>query len=225
MKYNQFNRRMFLQGLGGVLLPIPFLSSLLPREAWAQTSSAPKRFITIGHSYDYGHHSSWFPHSGPINDVKQPVNVMNLTDGQKAFRYQSLRDFAPSSSSMLSTIFGSQLSPYLEYINMMRSLDLIDCKGHHGTKILGGIIDKQLTEVVKKIPTIDYVINSNKSFNPAGLPLAVIGGLRFGKLSLSENADGTVSPSTSIGIRGEDVYNFLFGGGSVPEGNEGTVEQ
>ncbi len=41
-----FDRRRFLQA-GGAVLALPLLESLLPRSAWGQTASAPRRLITV----------------------------------------------------------------------------------------------------------------------------------------------------------------------------------
>lgn len=40
-------RRQFLTGAGKSFLMLPFMSSLLPRESWAQSVAAPRRFIVI----------------------------------------------------------------------------------------------------------------------------------------------------------------------------------
>src|SRR5215471_16464899 len=43
------SRRQFLRGAGGASMLLPFLPSLLPRDAWGQTAAKPpKRFIYIG---------------------------------------------------------------------------------------------------------------------------------------------------------------------------------
>src|SRR5215475_11043846 len=41
-------RRQFLRGAGGAAMLLPFLPSLLPRNAWGQTMTPPKRFVYIG---------------------------------------------------------------------------------------------------------------------------------------------------------------------------------
>jgi hypothetical protein len=51
MKYNRYNRRMFLQG-SGALFAIPFLESLIPR-ALAQTMTPPIRYIQIVTPYNF----------------------------------------------------------------------------------------------------------------------------------------------------------------------------
>ena len=48
MKKNANNsRRMFLRGMGGALLTIPFLSSLETKESSAAPTGKPKRFIAL----------------------------------------------------------------------------------------------------------------------------------------------------------------------------------
>ena len=59
MKKN-VSRRMFLRGAGGFTLAMPFLPSLLPRDAHAQ-SMFPKRFVAMA-----THHGGiWTPNMFP----------------------------------------------------------------------------------------------------------------------------------------------------------------
>ena len=112
MKFNRSTRRMFLQGSGGALVSIPFLSSLLPHEAWAQSTGTPiKRFISVRSSYDMGHNSSWLPNSsGVVSNLVQPNQVVAGVNGHHNVRWQNLRDFAPTNSSVLAPYYGSSVS-------------------------------------------------------------------------------------------------------------------
>mgnify|MGYP001187260450 CR=1 FL=1 len=43
----RLSRRMVLRGLGGVAVGLPLLESLLPKRAWAQAATAPKRVVVF----------------------------------------------------------------------------------------------------------------------------------------------------------------------------------
>ncbi|MFT3707738.1 MAG: DUF1552 domain-containing protein [Archangium sp.] len=45
------NRRFFLKGLGSAALALPVLPSLLPRAAWGQSMTAPRRYVQIMNPY------------------------------------------------------------------------------------------------------------------------------------------------------------------------------
>ncbi|MBL8911801.1 MAG: DUF1552 domain-containing protein [Archangium sp.] len=49
MNSNRFDRRKFLVGLGGATLALPMLQSLMPRSAYGQAMSPPKRLLIIYH--------------------------------------------------------------------------------------------------------------------------------------------------------------------------------
>ncbi len=219
MKVNRINRRMFLQGSGGALVSIPFLTSLLPRETWAQTAPAViKRFMTIHTNYDIGHNSYWMPNNGSttqIRNLPQPNRVATGINGHHDVRYQPLREFAPTNSSVLSPLYGAVLSPYLESMNILRSLDLTNRYGHGHAHVMGGILhDDHVSSGFQKIPTIDYLLNNNKRFNPNGLPLITT---QYSGEALSQSISGSNVVSTS---RTSDLYNGLFANGSFPESSQ-----
>ncbi len=219
MKYNRASRRMFLQGSGSALVTIPFLTSLLPRELWAQaTPGTIKRFITVDTTYDLGHNTNWIPNNGSLAqqiDIPQPNRVVTGTNGHHSVRYQPLREFAPTNSSVLAPLYGASLSPYLESMNILRSLDLPYRYGHGHAHILGGILPDDAVNGFKRIPTIDYILNSNKVFNPNGRPNVTTqnsGG------NLSQSLSGTTVASTSSTDNYFNaLYNAMFSNGSFPE--------
>src|SRR5687768_9966615 len=105
MQVHKTSRRMFLQGLGGATLAIPFLQSLLPRDAWAQTANVPKRYIGIWSSYDYGHARHWYPTLNPLTQTVQRT-------GEAPVGYQSLRSIIGTNPA-LSKVLGPGLTPHL----------------------------------------------------------------------------------------------------------------
>lgn len=213
------NRRMFLKGAGATLL-IPFLPSLLPREAWGQSIPVAKRYFNIVGNYDYGHHQHWFPTLDPLSQVYDPGN------GDHIIRYQTLKSFAPTSSSHLSPIFRNYLNPYLDKMNIIRGLNLHTRIAHGRGHMLGNITatDGHDTEVVKlpALPTIDQVLAANANFNPLrNSPLLVGEGYSY-----MRNADGSVSKASAASHRPHQLFDRLFtvNGTPLPEGgNNNTV--
>ena len=198
MKYNRLTRRMFLQGLGGSLIPIPFLESLIPGNKAYAAGVPVKRFISILMNYDYGHHATWFPNGeANITNLPQPSQTFVVGGGHHDIRYQSLRSFAPTSSSPVSRVLGTTLSPYLDSANIFRSLDMLDRLGHKNAPVLGGY--KNNGSHTLFVPTIDYILASNSKFNPNALPLTFIGeGGHVDTWSVSQGVKNGVN-STNIG--------------------------
>lgn len=215
MKYNKMTRRMFLQGSGGALLAIPFLESLLPSTAWGQTSAPPKRFITMFNNYDMGHHSNWLPgaQQTPYN-IPQPA--YSKTVNGETFRYQPLTEFAAlNSSTSLAPLYGSSMNPYLNKMNIIRSLDYVDSRGHDSTRVLGGVSDAfPPLGSLPRIPTIDHVINAKIG---DGLPV-IFGGDSAGSVgwwSVAPTPAGCVNPPFYYGATA--LLSAIFNNGTYPE--------
>ena len=65
MKASRASRRMFLQGVGGAALAIPFLPSLDAAPAYAQTSGGPKNLVMVYTKYG-NEFSKWFTNPAPV---------------------------------------------------------------------------------------------------------------------------------------------------------------
>ncbi len=211
---------MLLQGAAGATLSIPLLTSLLPASARAQASGAPKRFISIISNYDMGHHAAWLPNGlTSLNNIPQPARVHSPGNGHPDVRYQPLADFVPTSSTELSPIAGTHFNPYLASMTIMRSLNFTSRYGHGAGWVLGSV--SEVSDSVRDLPkveTIDVVLNKNRAFNPAGLPLTFAGGHGYGPDSYSHAAaGGSVSNNTSLGQELLALYNRLFSNGTFPE--------
>lgn len=207
------SRRMFLRGAGGFTLGIPFLSSLLPREAWGQQASVIKRYFSVVGNYDYGHHQHWFPTLSQLPLVHTPSN------GDAAFRYQALRSYVPNSSSILSPILGSGLNPYIGKMNIFRGLNLHTRIAHGQGHMLGNIRasdghDSVVTSL-KALPTIDQVLASNRNFTPhSNDPLNVGDSYSFRK-----DAAGNVTRASMRHSKPNQLFTSIFmpGGQPIPE--------
>lgn len=214
MKYNKFNRRMFLQGSGGVMLPIPFLLSLIPKNAQAQVATSVKRYLYFSGYYDYGHHKHWFPTLNQ-SDLKQKINI----NGDNNVYYESLKNLV--GNGPLSNAAGTSLNDYLDYINIYRGLDTPMYVGHSNSANLGYFTKDNYEKAWpthKPIKTIDQVLQDKSSFNSNRKDVVITGISNRGLTA----RNGTRVPS--LANDPQSLYNKLFLNGSLPEsGNDSNI--
>lgn len=172
---------MFLSGLGGGLLAVPLLPSLLPRTARAQSTS-PLRFFAIK-SYSTQNILDWYPsrdvsgytlrpyggdETGGGNGKDDGTLALNETLPESSGRHSSgdeyfagwapLTDFADPG---ISRILGPALVPYLEKLLLLRGLDFLPDTNHNDGGILGHYGGGSISEEAGNItafPTIDQVL-------------------------------------------------------------------
>lgn len=206
---------MFLQRAAG-LLPIPFLTSLLPRKLWAAPLGTVKRYIAITSTYDYGHHQAWFP------SLSQPGQTLQ-SGTDRTLRYAPLRSYLSSSTAPLSTVFGNYLNPHLNQINLFRGLDFSTYFAHAQGHMLGNTRATDtgvLWDNVPHIRTIDQVLRDNATFNPINRDVAVLGNATRVSWRRSGSNISAVAP---LAETAGDVYNYLFNSGNVPESGSGPT--
>lgn len=203
------------------MLPIPLLTSLLPRSAWGQTQTIKRYFSLIG-SYGYGHHSHWHP------SLDLPSQSYNPGNGDHSIRYQSLRSYLTGGRNQLSIVLNRDLNPFLDKMNLLRGLNLHSRIAHGRGHILGNIqaTDGHDNQVVnlKALPTIDQVLASNRRFTPHVNDPLNVGNNR----SYVRGSDGNVSRAASRDwIKPDRLFNALFNPNGVPvpeNGSSSTVQ-
>jgi hypothetical protein len=115
MKYNKINRRMFLQGAGKTVLSIPFLPSLLPRDAWAQAcATMPVRFFMCS--------SQWSP--------SPELFIGGLTANDRRSENVNIRSLTGLSN--ISPVIGAEFNPYLRKMSILRGID------NYGPELVSG---------------------------------------------------------------------------------------
>src|SRR5690606_11408349 len=188
MKYDRVRRRMFLQGLGGSVLALPLLPSLLPKSAVAQDASPVKRFFAIK-SYSTQNIIDWYPSrelsgyelrryggDGGGNGKDDGTLALNkpLTEssgkhsnGSEYFGHEApLSDF----SEGITRVLGTELTPFLDKLLLLRGLAFLPdtnqidggMLGHYG----GGSISDQAGNI-ERWPTIDQVLAQSSKFYPS----------------------------------------------------------
>jgi hypothetical protein len=117
MKYSKVSRRMFLESAGKSALAIPFLESLVPSLAYAQTG--PKlKFINVASDLVF---NRVLATPGYFNDVNRTYNGLDTAPWTQAdlnTRYQSLSAIA-ARHGKLSWIFDQKWNSFINKINIV----------------------------------------------------------------------------------------------------------
>jgi hypothetical protein len=116
MKQHLASRRLFLQGLGGSVLAIPALDSLLPRAARAQSTPTPVRYVQWGTNL-----GQYDKHFWPADKYlpNEPVNVGGMAVAGIKTRALSSID------GPLSDVLGTSFDKLRGKVNLLRGLDLV----------------------------------------------------------------------------------------------------
>lgn len=111
------SRRMFLSGTGQTLLAIPFLPSLLPREAQAQaTSSSPLRFIMIT-NHGSPNERGFF---GQYYETAQKLGL-EMAPGNSLLTSVAHRSFAQMTGDMSYIL--APFTPLKDKVTVLRGID------------------------------------------------------------------------------------------------------
>jgi hypothetical protein len=157
-------RRHFLRGVGGSMLAIPFLPSLLPRTARAQTAARPRFFVNMS-----------TPNGGGWAENMFPGDTMLTESTSYAGRMIQRGDLTPVVSggtaalSPILTASSSTLTPsILSRMNVIAGFDMPRSIGHHTGGYLGNYArnDNATYGKDKPIPTLDQVMAYSPSFYP-----------------------------------------------------------
>lgn len=148
VKYDRINRRQFLIGTGGYFLVLPFLPSLLSKEALAQVVTKPKRLLvtTMGHN---------MMSSQIINPA---LATQTLSTGARQLKLST-------SNAQLATFLTHPTYTALKsagLITMVRGLDCMTDQSGHGSMWLTGVINTNPT-----IPSIDSYMEASQSVYPS----------------------------------------------------------
>jgi hypothetical protein len=149
MRYDPINRRVFLQGLGGAVLALPFMPSLTPRSYWrraeANPSSAPRRMVAIK-TYNGTPLRAFYPGAQPGYDTHRGDDRVRLreslsvatgrhSDGNEYFaKWAPLSDFAQGG---VSEVFGASFNRHHANMLLLRGMDIMPNLNHNHGAILG----------------------------------------------------------------------------------------
>ncbi len=117
---HRIHRRRLLQGLGLSGLCLPALPSLFSRPAKANTNGFPKRFIAL-FSSNGSRMNKFYPDESVVGElpwVQRGPNIREVPLSQVQ-------------GDSISNVFGPELDPFRDKINLIRGLDLINQNGDH----------------------------------------------------------------------------------------------
>ncbi|MEI9942488.1 MAG: DUF1552 domain-containing protein [Pseudomonadota bacterium] len=182
-------RRIFLKGIGGAALAVPFLSSLAEQQAKAQSAATPPKRLVIFYTHNGCLTDRWFPtvEDGPLNAAALSTTLAPL---------------APYVSKLL-------LPRGFRSMNGYASGQTID---PHDQAMGSKLTCAKITEDSNRYATaasLDHVIA--KQINPGGAtPLVLSVGAASTKIKevLSFSAPNTAFPAN---VNPQTVYNQLTG--------------
>jgi hypothetical protein len=211
MKYEPKSRRMFLQGLGGALLSIPFLESLTPREAWGQTQTPIKRYLTISSPFHIGHNRNWFP---KMTTLSNPLAIPGSPHMGSYDRLSTLIGNRPG----LSRIINSSMTPFLDKMMLYKGLDIPSQGYHAGSAYLGDLSEfaqhGTLPGNPVNVESIDRFLANHPKFDANQRRAVRIG--NWGR-SVEKNSQGGYTAIGPLAWTAIDAYNILFNNGTYPE--------
>jgi hypothetical protein len=245
-KGSRVSRRFLLRGAGGAFLALPFLESLVPREAAAQALQ-PKRLIVVK-SFSTQLVQEWYPrftgNGYALKDSKYPgtskadgttLLTQPLVTGA-AHTWAPLTDFQTAAG--VSGILGAALNAFLPKLNLIRGLDFLPAVNHNYGGLLGNYGSCTAAtpcdaDALPDIPTIDQILAYSPKFYPTPPPLRA--------LHLSQGVTDSMSFS-DLGIAGGrvqqlkartnplDAFNDAFGSappsmGSAPNRDKLLIDR
>lgn len=223
MKINRKSRRMFLQGAGQSLLAIPFLSSIVAENVFGQTATAAKRYVFFNTRLDAGHVANMIPNPSGLITARNLIPNRQLAGAA----WQPLREFISSNTQSLSRLYGTSLNGVLDYVNIMRGLDLAVGWGHgtvFGKGSVPAMSNNGFTNNMRRIATFDYFLMKSKLINPNGKILVCGIGDEFTNSPALDETGAQVPSISDFGT----LYNRVFNNGQYPQGggtSTGTVTQ
>lgn len=212
------SRRQVLRGAGGAILAIPFLPSLLSREALAKPPARPPRLLWLTTSHGGAFEASMFPN--------QTLSTTEVVHSGHTVRSGTLTSTTQGADRRVSPILSAPsnvfTSALLGKMNVLRGIDIPFYIAHHTGGHLGNYARNDgnggdgVAVQAQPRPTIDQLIGWSPSFYPnlASIKQRV---MNMGSVSLSWNYSNPAAKSGPIQEqRGADSSLALFQSIFVP---------
>jgi len=155
------SRRQFLRGAGGFVLALPWLPSLLPRTAQAQSFVAQPRFVAITSPHGAVTQANFYPADALLKESLALYSDHTVRRGALATTATSGK---ASLSSVLNASSANLSASVLAQLNVIRGLDLPFYIAHHTGGHLGNFARSDNNPPISFIPTIDQVMAWSPSF-------------------------------------------------------------
>jgi hypothetical protein len=236
MKYCRVSRRQFLQGAGGFTLSLPFLTSLMPSEAQAQSATLPKFLIHFSSGHGGLHPDNWRPnianYQWASSEQTEIFSGSEMAGVRHVIRHKPLSQLL--SNGQISAIFNSNFTPLLTKMNLIEGFGLPYGGGHHQGGFLGNFhgndgrdfrtgIDSNLL-YTPPLETIDQVLARSANFygaaDPRTMPLLNLGG--GGQSPSFRKFNGSIQPTTHVWSI-QEIYNYIFGGAAGQQAAQSRI--
>ncbi|MFT3925616.1 MAG: DUF1552 domain-containing protein [Myxococcales bacterium] len=155
------SRRQFLRGAGGFALALPWLPSLLPSSAKAQSFVALPRFVAITSPHGAVTGANFFPSDSLLTESQALYSDHTVRRGNLA---TSSSGGKASLSNILNAASANLSSSVLSRINVIRGFDLPFYIAHHTGGHLGNFGRSDQNPPINYVPTIDQVMAWSPSF-------------------------------------------------------------
>jgi len=135
MKFNPITRRYFLHGIGGSVLALPFLESLVPK---ALAAVAPpnvlRRFICICHA-NGTYRPDWYPPT---------ANLTNMVQVGNTHRQMALTSVVGPVANSVSQLIGPEFAGLRSKMLLLQNLNSLfpNLRGHQMATVLAGNIGR-----------------------------------------------------------------------------------
>ncbi|MCA9666030.1 MAG: DUF1552 domain-containing protein [Myxococcales bacterium] len=230
------SRRMFLQGLGGAVLALPLLESVIGKDAGAAAGTQACRLICIK-SYSTQNITDWYPTFAGVGPVSgdsyttRPSGGGNKQDGttalvkqlaQNSGRHQDgstysgheapLADFAAGG---VSRILDTSFNPFLAKMLLLRGCDFLPDTNHNDGGMLGNFAAADQDRGLRAVPTIDQLLaHSPKMYatTPAGVRSLHLSSGGANTFSFTDNGiQGGAVQQVSAHTNLQNAYQAVFG--------------
>jgi hypothetical protein len=198
---------------------LPFLPSLLPRSARAQSMTPPKRFIYLGVEHGGASFANMYGTQGTMGMT--PVQIWSGNTANYAPLVPTTSGMTTSISPLLSAA-SSVLTPTLAAkLNLLRGVDFVNTLIHHDGGHLGNNhsqVTSSAAAALSPMVTIDQVMAYSPNFYGTQIPRARsinIGGDR--QLSWTYSNPSTLTGSQALPTFNSSLKLFtsIFGTGST----------
>ncbi|NOU30089.1 MAG: DUF1552 domain-containing protein [Polyangiaceae bacterium] len=164
-----FSRRQILRGAAGASLALPFMPSLLGKEALAKTPARPPRLLWLTTDHGAAFEGAMFPGNSPLTMQATVVPGHSVGAGPLV---SSVQNGARSVSPILSAPSTDFTASLAQKMNVLRGLDVPWYLAHHTGGHMGnfaandgGGADGVAVQAFPR-PTIDQIIGRSPNFYP-----------------------------------------------------------
>jgi hypothetical protein len=155
--YNPVTRRMFLRGLGGAFIAMPFMSSLIPRVAVAATEQDFRKLAFFVFRYGV-HWYDWEPRNVNYTQVASNVRTGSLAQSQ------------------MGRMFTSDYDSLRPKMSVLLGLDALNNGGHiYASALAASCHPDDRNEVFSRTQdSIDEILANSSKVYPNGSPVRVL---------------------------------------------------